>query len=338
LTRKCTSSLLCAAATCFAVLGADSQVAAQETLESVRDRGFLKCGVSEGLIGFSLKTLRKGWHGFDVDYCRAVAAAIFEDSSKVEFVPLSATDRLNAVRNKKVDVLSRTTTWTMSRDVTLDLDFVGVWYFDLQGLMVNQAAGIGKLEDINDMQICAVKGTTLEQNLPAFLSKNAIKASIIFAKTRASARKYYVSGLCKVYADDTSTLVAERALMNQPKEHIFLSSVISKEPLGPVVRASDPKWRELLQWVLFCSINAEEAGWTSKQAKTANLPVKIKVPASASEKLGLPIEWCRTTVAQVGNYGEIFERSLGAEAGLNIQRGLNALWFNGGLMFAPPMR
>lgn len=330
--------LLGVALICFVILGFHKQAAAQQTLQIVSERGTLRCGVSEGLVGFSLKTLRKGWHGFDVDYCRAVAAAIFGDASKVEYVPLSATERLKALSDGKIDVLSRTTTWTMSRDVVLDLDFVGVWYFDIQGLMVNETTGPLELKDMNAVQICALKGTTLEQNLPNFLDRNRIKASILFVSTRKAARNHYESGLCKVYADDISTLAAERTRLKDPKKHIFLSPVISKEPLGPVVRSNDPKWRELLQWVLFCLINAEEVGWTSQQAGTANLPAKINVPPAATTRLGLRVEWARTVVSQVGNYGEIFQRNLGGDGGPGLNRGLNELWINGGLMFAPPMR
>lgn len=322
---------------CILAFSAQGQVAARPTLDAVRDRGALRCGVSEGLAGFSSKKAARGWQGFDVDYCRAVASAIFGDPKKVEYVPLSATDRIEAVVGGKIDVLSRTTTWTMSRDVAMDVDFVGVWYFDFQGFMVNQSTGPLKLEDMNDIQICALRGTTVEQNLSSFLSKSGIKASILLVKERRDAREYYESGLCKAYADDISTLAAERTRLSQPKSHIFLSPVISKEPLGPVVRADDPKWRELLQWVLFCLINAEEAGWTSEEAATANLPPKLDPPREATERLGLPPQWARAVVRDVGNYGEIFERNLGTSGELGLSRGFNKLWLNGGLIFAPPM-
>lgn len=324
---------------CVFTGGFAPQVSAQQTLKDVRERGTLRCGVSEGLVGFSQKIRRKGWQGFDVDYCRAVAAAVFGDASKVEFVPLSATERLKALEDGKVDVLSRTTTWTMTRDVVHDLDFVGVWYFDIQGLMVNTKTGPRDVKDLNHIQICAVKGTTVEGNLPDFLKREGITAKTLFAKTRANARKYYQDGICKAYADDLSTLAAERTRLKSPKDHIFLSPIISKEPLGPVVRADDSKWRELLQWVLFALIDAEEAGWTSEQAKTKNLPEKIVVPPAATARLGLRVEWMRTVISQVGNYGEIFDRNLAtADGGPGLNRGINALWLNGGLMYAPPMR
>lgn len=311
---------------------------AQKTMEDVRKRGHLLCGVSEGLVGFSEKTSGGGWQGFDVDFCRAVAAAIFESGTKTQFVPLSATTRFSALQGKEIDVLSRNTTWTLTRDVTLELDFAGVSYFDVQALMVPNKSGFKSAKDLEGKSICLLEGTTHEQNVLKFLDANRINAQLLLSDTRTGARQSYDRGLCQAYASDLSALSAERSELSDPDGHSFLPDVVAKEPLGPAVRDSDSSWREVVRWVLFLLINAEEAGWTSEQAKTENLVPKLVVPPEVTGRLNLPQGWARRVIAEVGNYGEIYERNIGKDSKLKLSRGLNALWTNGGILFAPPFR
>ncbi len=311
---------------------------AQKTMEEVRKRGHLNCGVSEGLAGFSEETTIRGWKGFDVDFCRAVAAAIFESGAKAQFVPLSATARFPALKGNDIDILSRNTTWTLTRDVTLELDFAGVSYFDVQAFMVPNSSGAKSAKDLEGKTICLLAGTTLEQNVLKFLDANAINAQLLLADSRADARSSYARGSCQAYASDLSALAAERSEFRDPEGHSFLSEVVAKEPLGPAVRDSDSSWREVVQWVLFLLIDAEEAGWTSEQAKTENLQDKLVVPPEVTARLNLPQGWARRVIAEVGNYGEIFERNLGNDSKLKLSRGLNALWTKGGILFAPPFR
>lgn len=320
------------------LIGVSAQPTGAETLEEVRERGHLRCGVSEGLLGFSKWTLRSGWRGLDVDYCRAVAAAIFGDDAKVKYTALSAAARFSALATNQIDVLSRNTTWTMSRDILRELDFIGVWYFDVQGLMSRTSAGIKEASELNGKTICALKKTTQERSLVRFLEQNRINANLLLSEHRRNASDNYQVGRCAVYAGDISALAAERQSLRDPGAHEFLPFILSKEPLGPVVRSADPSWRELLQWVLFLVINAEEAGWTTAQARAANLPARIQVPQSVTKRLKLSLDWERQVIAQVGNYGEIYSRNLGKESALKSPRGLNALWSSGGILFAPPIR
>ncbi|MGI9425147.1 MAG: transporter substrate-binding domain-containing protein [Hyphomicrobiaceae bacterium] len=336
--QTCRSVCYGVAAVIFLTVVSARPATATETLDQVRKRGQLLCGVSQGLTGFSERVLGKGWTGFDVDYCRAVAAAVFNNARKVKFIPLSPTERFAALLNGEIDVLSRNTTWTMTRDVVQDLDFVGISYFDVQGFMAAEKSGIKSARQMKDQVICALKGTTLEGNIRRFLDRGRIKANILLSNERTAVRRNYERGRCAIYASDLSALAGERTLLAEPSEHVFLPEVLSKEPLGPVVRSTDPKWRELLQWVLYLLINAEEAEWTAERAKTANAPAKIIVPQKATARLKLRVEWARAVIAAVGNYGEIFDRNLGSGSDLEMKRGLNALWVKGGLLYAPPIR
>jgi general L-amino acid transport system substrate-binding protein len=326
------------ACTAYLLIGVSSQPASAKTLDEVRERGHLRCGVSEGLVGFSKWSLGSGWRGLDVDYCRAVATAIFGDDGKVNYTALSATERFSALATNQIDVLSRNTTWTMSRDILQNLDFVGVWYFDVQGLMSRSLAGIKRASDLNRKTICALKGTTQERSLVRFLEKNRIKANLLLSEHRRNATNNYQAGRCAVYASDISALAAERHSLRDPSAHEFLPFILSKEPLGPAVRSADPSWREFLQWVLFLVINAEEAEWTAAQARVANLPARIQVPPSVTKRLELSPDWERQVIAKIGNYGEIFSRNLGDGSPLKLALGLNGLWKNGGILFAPPIR
>jgi general L-amino acid transport system substrate-binding protein len=322
----------------YLVMGVSAQAEGAKTLDEVRKRGHLRCGVSEGLLGFSTWSVGSGWRGLDVDYCRAVATAIFGDEGKVKYTALSATDRFSALATKQIDVLSRNTTWTMSRDILDNLDFVGVWYFDVQGLMSRASTGIKRASDLSEKTICALKGTTQERSLVRFLEKNRIKANLLLSEHRSNATNNYKAGRCAAYASDISALAAERHSLRDPSAHEFLPFILSKEPLGPVVRSADPAWREFLQWVLFLVINAEEAEWTAAQARVANLPAPIQVPQRVTKRLKLTPDWERQVIAKIGNYGEIFSRNLGDGSPLKLPRGLNASWKNGGLLFAPPIR
>ncbi len=311
---------------------------AQATLDQVRKRGTLVCGVSEGLTGFSERNEQGQWAGFDVDFCRAVAAATLDDPGKVKYVPLSAQARFSSLSRGEVDLLARNTTWTMSWDITLGLDFVGPSYFDGQGFLVPVSSGIRTAAELNNKTICFLEGTTIETNLRRHLDANRLSATFLTAGSRSDVRSSYAQGLCQAYVSDLSALASERTRLADPDAHILLPELIAKEPLGPVVREDDPKWRDLVQWVLFLLVNAEEAGWTAERARERNLAPLVEVPAAVTLALNLRAQWPRSVIAQVGNYGEVFERNLGRGSQVKISRGLNDLWTRGGLLFAPPIR
>ncbi len=320
------------------LIGILGSPAHSSTLEEVRKRNVLTCGVSEGLVGFSSKVGFSGWAGFDVDFCRAVAAAVLGNSGKVELVPSSAGNRFKMLASGKIDLLVRNTTWTLSRETMFGLDFVGVTYFDGQGFLVRKASGIKSVNGLIGKTVCFLANTTIESNVNDFFEKRKIKATLLSAKSRVAVRSSYENKHCHAYASDVSALVSERTQLRNPSAHRYLPELIAKEPLGPVVRDSDPHWRDVIQAVLFVLINAEEVGWTSKIAGIANLPAKITVPSHVTRKLRLSNNWPRSVIAQVGNYGEIFERNIGAKSALKIPRRLNKLWLHGGLLYAPPIR
>jgi general L-amino acid transport system substrate-binding protein len=311
---------------------------AQSTLDEVRKRDRLRCGVSQGLTGFSAKAPGKEWQGFDVDFCRAVAAAALGDSSKVEYIPLSAEDRFGALEGGKIDLLSRNTTWTMSRDVMGGMDFVGITYFDGQGFMVPVAAGMSSALQLGSSKVCVLKGTTTADNARNYFAAGKLSAELVQFDSREQALEAYAGGQCDAYTADLSALASQRTSLKTPTDHMLLPEVISKEPLGPVVRQSDPKWRELIQWTLFVLINAEERSWSSQQAAQLDRAASIKIADNVSAKLGLKAGWARAVIAAVGNYSEIFERNLGGKSALKIGRGVNALWTKGGILYAPPLR
>jgi general L-amino acid transport system substrate-binding protein len=315
-------------------------VSAASTLDLVRKRGHLTCGVNPGRLGFAVKVDGKGWQGFDVDFCRAVAAAVLGDASKVKFVPLQAPERFKALTSGKVDLLSRNTTWTMRRDIVLDVDFVGTTYFDGQGFMVPKALGLASATKLGNRLVCALRGTTVEVNTRRFFAKHDIPSKILLFDTREELTESYDAGGCNVYVDDISALGSERVRLKEPDAHVFLSDFMAKEPLGPVVRASDSHWRQVVQWVLFLLINAEEAGWTSADVvnKATDRPLEVSVPQDVTAKMRLRVEWPDDVISQLGNYKEIFERNLGPNSPLKMSRGFNALWIDGGILYAPPIR
>lgn len=329
--------LRCLAIT-FATFVLSTAAIAGTTLTEVRQRGHLLCGVSQGLAGFSAEVTGKGWQGFDVDFCRAVAAAVFGDADKITYVPLSAAERFGALRDKKIDLLSRNTTWTMSRDVAGDMEFVGITYFDGQGFLAPVSAGLSSAQQLASGRVCALEGTTTADNAKRYFTQLGLTTEIALFKSRDEALASYAAGKCDAYTADRSALASQRTKLDKPDKHVLLPEVISKEPLGPVVRQGDDNWRDLVQWVLFLLINAEEEVWTAKAAADAKAAPRLTVPAKASERLGLENGWARRVIAAVGHYGEIFDRHLGRNSTLKIDRGVNALWTRGGILYVPPMR
>lgn len=308
------------------------------TLEDVKARGKLVCGVSEGLGGFSEKDEAGTWRGYDVDFCKAVALAILGDAAKVDYVPLSATDRFEALAGGKVDLLARNSTWTLLRDAGRPLEFVGVSYFDGQGFMVPTIYGATSPLQLNGATICVVSGTTTQDNASAFFEKAGLKASFLPFAERQDARKAYADGKCDAYTADRSALAAERADLPKPESHTILADVISKEPLGPVVRDDDAKWINLVRWVLFGLIDAEEIGLEQSNVAGAQAAEAKRLGVLSGPPLGLSEDWLATVVGGVGNIGEIFERNLGEETPMQLARGINAPWTQGGILYAPPLQ
>ena len=320
----------------IAVAGAGG--AAAGTRDDVVARGRLVCGVSVGLPGFSEKDETGTWHGFDVDFCKAVAAAVLGDVNKVEYVPLSADVRFDALKNRRIDVLSRNSTWTMSRDLELGLEFAGVVFFDGQGFLAPALLGATSPLQLNGAKICVGQGTTSESNAAAFFHRNNLKVTFLGFAERADVHQAYADGKCDVWTGDRSALAAERSLLASPQDHVILRDVISKEPLGPVTRNDDPKWTGLVRWTLFALINAEEMGLNSRSVAADQRRLAVDLGAPAARALGLSDDWLVKVVAGVGNYGDIFERNLGQDTPLELGRGMNALWNQGGLLYAPPMQ
>src|SRR6202035_4621029 len=319
-----------------------SQAATAQTLKTVTDRGMLSCGVSQGLPGFSLPDDKGNWTGLDVDICRAIAAAIFNDSTKVKFVPLSAKDRFTAPQSGEIDLLSRNTTWTLSRDTSLGANFTGVTYYDGQGFLVKKSLKVNSALELNSASVCVQTGTTTEQNLADYFKSNNMKYEVIAFGTADETVKAYESGRCDVFTTDVSGLYADRLKLSNPADHAVLPEVISKEPLGPMVRHGDDQWFDLVKWVLFAMVDAEELGITQKNADEmakSDKPELKRVFGSDGnfgESLGVTKDWGSRIVKAVGNYGESFDRNVGAGSKLGIARGLNQLWNKGGIQYAPP--
>ena len=322
----------------WTILFAAGSGASADTLDDVRARKTLICGVSEGLPGFSEKDGSGAWHGFDVDFCKAVAGAVLGDISKVEYRPLSAASRFDALKDRKIDVLSRNSTWTMSRDLELGLEFAGISYFDGQGFLVPSIYGATSPLQLDGASICVVSGTTSETNAANFFGKRGLHVSFLRFAERSAARTAYVAGKCDAFTGDRSALAAERSLLAKPEDHVILRDVISKEPLGPVTRKNDQRWTDLVRWTLFALINAEELGLKSDSVGTTLRQKAIELGGPAVKAFGLSDDWLVKVVGGVGNYAEIFERNLGTDTPLALGRGVNALWTEGGLLYAPPMQ
>lgn len=315
------------------------------TLDAVKARGHLRCGVHPGLAGFSSPDAKGNWMGIDVDICRAVAAAVFGDASKVRFTPLSAKERLTALQSGEIDLLSRNTTWTLTRDSALGLNFTGITYYDGQGFMVRRDLGIDSALELDGASVCVQTGTTTELNLGDYFRANGMEySSVVFEKDDETVAAYE-AGRCDALTSDRSQLYAQRIKLSDPKAHVVLPQVISKEPLGPVVRHGDDEWFDIVKWTLFAMVNAEELGVTSanaaerrKDSKNPAVRRLLGVEGDKGKDLKLSNDWAYDIITQVGNYGEVFERNLGADTPMDIDRGLNRLWSQGGLQYAPPVR
>src|SRR5512135_1206104 len=321
-----------------------AQSASAQTLKAVKDRGMLNCGANGTLAGFGLPDAQGKWTGLDVDVCRAVAAAVFNDASKVKFVPLSTKDRFTALQSGEVDVLARNTTWTSSRDTSLGLNFVGVNYYDGQGFMVRMSLKVNSALELNGAAVCVQQGTTTELNLADYFGAHKMQLKTVTFATANEAVKAYDSGRCDAYTTDASGLYAERLRLANSNDHIVLPEIISKEPLGPAVRHGDDQWFDIVKWVLFAMLNAEELNITQKNiddmVKSPNPEIKrfVGTEGNYGEQLGLTKDWAVRIVKLVGNYGEAFERNVGSGSPLKIDRGLNKLWNKGGVQYAPPIR
>lgn len=315
-----------------------------QTLSAVKQRGTLNCGVSQGLLGFSSKDDKGVWTGFDVDVCRAIAAVIFDDPAKVTFVPLDTTERFAALQSHKIDILSRNSTWTMSREGSLGLMFVGVAYFDGQGFLLRRDADIDTALQLGGKTVCAQTGTTTEMNVSDYFRANDMPLKVATFDTAEASRKAYDDRQCDVLTSDVSQLYAERLKLTAPNSHIILPEVISKEPLGPAVRQGDDQWFNLVKWTLYALINAEELGVTSETLDAAvtsshpDIRRLLGVEGEFGQQLGLSKDWAVRAIRAVGNYGEMYERNVGTRSRLSIPRGLNALWTRGGIQYAPPVR
>ncbi|MEQ8739723.1 MAG: amino acid ABC transporter substrate-binding protein [Hoeflea sp.] len=330
------------AATAALAVSAAAQAA---TLDDVKNKGFVQCGVSTGLAGFAFTDANGNWDGFDVAFCRATAAAIFGDSEAIKFTPTTGKTRFTALASGEVDILYRNTTWTLSRDVDLKFTFLGVNYYDGQGFMTRKGLGVKSAKELDGATVCIQTGTTTELNLADFFRANNMSYEPVPIETNAEAQQKYLANACDVYTTDASGLAATRATFENPGEHIILPEIISKEPLGPLVRHGDSAWADVGRWVLNALIIAEEKGITKanvmeKAGGTEDPEVNrlLGTEGSYGEMLGLPNDWAVKAIAANGNYGEIFEKYVGESTPIGLSRGLNQLWTKGGILYAPPFR
>jgi general L-amino acid transport system substrate-binding protein len=320
-------------------------VAAQtSTLDTVKGRGQLQCGVSTGLAGFGAPNDAGQWQGLDVDICRAVSAAVFKNVDKIKFVPLTAKERFTALQSGEIDLLSRNTTWTMSRDTAAGLNFTGISYYDGQGFMVKKTLDVVSAKELSGASICVQTGTTTELNLADYFRSNKIEYNPVVFEKLSEALGAYNAGRCDAFTTDVSQLYSIRLTLGNANDHIVLPEIISKEPLGPVVRQGDPRWANIVRWTLFAMINAEELGVTQgnvdqmKASKNPSVRRLLGVEGEYGAAVGLDNDWAYQIIKLVGNYGESFDRNVGAGSPLGIARGQNALWRDGGLQYAPPIR
>lgn len=327
------------------VAGLAAGAAAAGTLDDVKARGKLNCGVTTGLVGFAAPNANGEWEGFDVAVCRAVAAAVLGDSQAVEFVPTTGKTRFTALASGEIDMLARNTTWTFSRDVDLKFEFTGVNYYDGQGFMVPKELGVSSAKELDGATVCIQTGTTTELNLADFFRANNISYEPVPIETNAEAQQQYLAGACDVYTTDASGLAATRATFDDPSAHVLLPEIISKEPLGPLVRHGDHEWGDVVRWSLNALVAAEELGITSANigemaAGTNNPEINrlLGTEGTLGEMLGLDAEWAKRAIMVGGNYGEVFAKNIGEDTPIGLARGLNAQWTNGGLLYAPPFR
>ncbi len=318
--------------------------ASAATLDDVKGKGFVQCGVSQGLPGFSNQDDAGEWSGIDVAICRAVASAIFGDASATRFTPLSAKERFTALSSGEINILSRNTTWTATRDTQLGLNFAGTNYYDGQGMMVPKALGITSALELSGAAVCTNTGTTTELNITDFFRANNMDFSLIAIESSDEVVRAYDSGRCDVFTTDRSGLAAERLKLTAPDDHVVLPEIISKEPLGPVVRQGDDQWFNIVRWSLFAMINAEEMGVTSanvdemKGSTDPGIKRLLGVDSNIGTEMGLGDDWAYNIIKHVGNYGEVYEATVGPNTPLKLERGVNALWSKGGIQYAPPIR
>ncbi|MBF9041411.1 MAG: amino acid ABC transporter substrate-binding protein [Proteobacteria bacterium] len=330
----------------LAVAGMAAGMSQASTLDEVKARGSLNCGVTTGLTGFAEPNASGVWEGFDVAVCRAVAAAVFGDPMAVEFVPTTGQTRFTALASGEVDMLARNTTWTFSRDVDLKFEFVGVNYYDGQGFMVPASLGVSSALELDGATVCIQTGTTTELNLADFFASNNMSYEPVPIETNAEAQQQYLANACDVYTTDASGLAATRATFEDPSAHVVLPEIVSKEPLGPLVRHGDHEWGDIVRWSLNALIAAEEMGITSANvaelaAAPGNNPEINRILGTEGDlgaMLGLEANWAVNVISAGGNYGEIFDRNIGESTPIGLARGLNAQWTDGGLLYSPPFR
>ncbi len=339
--------LLAALAATFGMSATASYAASHGagTLQAVMDKGFVQCGVpGGGTKGFGAPDENNQWSGLEVDFCRALSAAIFDDADAVRYTPLTSTERFAALSSGEIDVLSRTTTWTMTRDTSLGINFVGVMFYDGQGFMVRKADGISSALELDGASVCIESGTTTELNAADYFSANNISVNTVVFESQSEVVKAYDDGRCDVFTTDASALAANRLELNNPNDHVILSEIISKEPLGPSVRQGDDAWFNLNRWVYFLLLNAEELGVTQanvdEMLASDNPGIKrlLGVEGNYGELIGVSNDWGYRIIKALGNYGEMYERHVGPNTEIGIARGVNALWTDGGIQYAPPVR
>ncbi|GAA3074112.1 amino acid ABC transporter substrate-binding protein [Rhizobium viscosum] len=337
---------LLSAAVGAAVFALGASAASATTLGDVKAKGFIQCGVNTGLAGFAAPDASGNWSGFDVDFCHAVSAAVFGDPNKVKFTPLSAANRFPALQSGEVDVLARNTTWTINRDTALGLNFRFVNYYDGQGFMVRKSLNVKSALELSGASVCVQSGTTTELNLADYFKANNLQYNPVVFEKLDEVNAAYDSGRCDVYTTDQSGLYSLRLTLKNPDEHMILPEIISKEPLAPAVRQGDDQWFDIVSWVGYAMVNAEEFGITQanvdEMKNSPNPDIKRFLGVEADTKigtdLGLTNDWAYNIVKNVGNYGEVFEKNIGQGSPLKIARGLNALWNKGGIQYAPPVR
>lgn len=328
-----------------AAVAGTSSVAFAQTLDEVKERGYLQCGVTEGVPGFSFPDENNNWTGLEVDFCRAMAAAIFDDPDAVRYTPLTSQVRFESLANGNIDVLSRTTTWTMSRDTDLGITFTGTMFYDGQGFMVREDSGVTSALELSGAAVCIESGTTTELNAADYFAANGMDLSnaVVFVN-QDEVVQAYLDGRCDVFTTDSSALAAERSGFSDPEAHIILPEIISKEPLGPSVRQGDTQWFNIAKWTLFAMVNAEELGVSSENVEemlgSDNPQIRrlLGVEGDFGTPIGLTADWAYRIISHVGNYGEVYERHVGENTPINIPRGINNLWTEGGIMYAPPIR
>lgn len=329
-----------------ALLGLTAHTASAGTLDTVKSKGFLQCGVNSGLAGFGFPDASGNWSGFDVDYCRAVAAAVFGDPTKVKFTPTTAKERFPALQSGEIDMLARNTTWTISRDTALGFLFRAVNYYDGQGFMVRKSLNVKSALELSGAAVCVQSGTTTELNLADYFKSHNLQYNPVVFEKIEEVNSAYDSGRCDVYTTDQSGLYAVRLTLSKPDDHIILPEIISKEPLGPAVRQGDAQWFNIVSWTHYALVTAEDFGITKanvdEMLKSPNPDIKRflgeEKDQHVGKDLGLDEKWAYNVIKAVGNYGEVFERNLGGSSQLKIARGLNQLWSKGGLQYAPPIR